>query len=684
MKNIKSMKDMRYLFLLLCIFSCYGSAITQEQKLNLMPVPEKVEISGEKFRISESFTIAVAGNPHKRIYPAATRFLKRLSARTGLFFTQGIISPASTDKKSAMAVIGQQPAQIRIFEDEAYNLEITSEKIIIDAITDLGALHAMETLLQLLSADSVGYYFPTVKISDKPRFVWRGLLIDVARHFIPLNVLKRNIDAMASVKMNVLHLHLTDDQGFRIESKEFPQLYLKGSDGMFYSQEQIKELINYADDRGILIVPEFNMPGHTSSWFIGYPGIASSPENTGIERTFGVKDAAMNPVRETTYRFINAFIKEMAALFPGNYIHIGGDEVTGKQWEKNKDIKKEMKAGKIADKHAMQQKFNTIVQKTVARYGKKMIGWDEILNPGLPEEVVIQTWRGEESIAEAVNSGFSVIRSNGYYIDLAKPAYTHYEVDPVGNNSFSEKEEKKILGGEATMWSELVSEETIDSRIWPRTAAIAERFWSPADITDVNEMYRRLQIVSLQLEEFGLTHIKNRDMMLRRLLNSNDISALKTLTDVIEPVKNYKRHSCGKEYTVFSPLTRIVDAARPDALPARDFNLLVESYLISPNQEIENEIRSKLGFWKSNHSRLLPQIKTSPVLYETEKLSENLSKISLIGIEALDFISKNEKPPEKWYEETIESLEKAKQPFAESLLMIVTPVEKIVKKSNIQ
>ena len=219
-------------------------------------------------------------------------------------------------------------------------------------------------------------------------------MIDVGRHFIPLDVFKRNMDGMAAVKLNVFHWHLSENQGFRIESKKFPKLQEMGSDGLYYTQAEVRDLIAYARERGIRVVPEFDMPGHTTAWFVGYPELASGPGPYQIERQWGVFDPAMDPTEEETYKFLDKFIGEMAGLFPDQFFHIGGDEVNGKEWDANPKIQAFMRAHGLKDNDELQAYFNQRVQKIVAKHGKTMLGWDEILRPDLPKSIVIQSWRG--------------------------------------------------------------------------------------------------------------------------------------------------------------------------------------------------------------------------------------------------------------------------------------------------
>src|SRR5213075_1636301 len=374
-----------------------------------------------------------------------------------------------------------------------------------------------------------GFSVLVATIDDKPRFPWRGLLIDSGHRFVHISAIKRNLDGMEAVKLNVFHWRFADNQGFHIESKKFPLLQEKGSGGFYYSQDQAREVINHARERGIRVVPEFDIPGHSTSWLVGYPELGSAPGPYKIERGAGIFEPALDPTREQTYKFLDAFLGEMAALFPDAYMHIGGDENEGKQWDRNPQIQAFMKEKGIKDNHALQAYFNQRVLKILQKHGKKMIGWEEILHPDLPKDAVIHSWRGPASLAEAAKRGYNGILSAGYYIDLIYPASDHYKADPLPENSpLTADQAKHILGGEATMWSEWVSPETIDSRIWPRTAAIAERLWSPQGINEVDDMYRRLAIIDLQLEELGMTQRKNQLMMLRRLAGTPDVSALQT------------------------------------------------------------------------------------------------------------------------------------------------------------
>ncbi|NNF00956.1 MAG: family 20 glycosylhydrolase, partial [Pyrinomonadaceae bacterium] len=620
-----------------------------KRQVNLMPVPAKIAFGKGRLPVSKEFSVAFEGAAAERLKNYASRVLRRIEGRTVLELPRSF----SADQSSASLVIkaNAMAKHVPILgEDESYTLNVTNSQARLTAPNPIGAMRGLETFLQLLTSDSKGFYIPEVTIKDKPRFPWRGLLIDVARHYQPLDALKRNIDAMAAVKLNVLHWHLTEDQGFRVESKKFPKLHNLGSDGLFYTQDEIKEIVNYAADRGIRVVPEFDLPGHATSWLVAYPELGSLPGPYTIERRAGIFDPTLDPTRKEVYQFLDVFFGEMATLFPDKYMHIGGDENEGKHWDASEKIQAFMKKNQIKDNHELQTYFNKQVLKIFKKNGKTMMGWDEIFQPDLPRDVVIHSWRGQKSLAESARKGYFGVLSNGYYIDLIHPASKHYLVDPIpADTDLSDEEQKRILGGEATMWGEWVSPETIDSRIWPRTAAIAERFWSPRHIKDVDEMYRRLDIISIQLEELGLTHLKNRRMMLRRLSQNTDIWALEVLTELVEPVKLYQRYQLRKQ-TMLSPLTGLIDAAGPDAVRAREFNKLVERVLSAKSERDIEGLRKAFDLWRSASLAAQGEIERSAALHEAKGLAKDLEKLAAIGLEAVETLETGADPGEKWRE----------------------------------
>jgi len=539
----------------------------------------------------------------------------------------------------------------------------------------------METFLQLVGSDDESFIVPAVKIEDKPRFPWRGLLIDAGRHWQPIEVIKRNLDGMAAVKLNVLHWHLSEDQGFRIESKRFPRLHTMGSDGHYYTQDQVREVITYGRDRGIRIVPEFDMPGHTAAWFVGHPELASAPGPYQIERGWGVYDPCMDPTKENLYAFLDAFVGEMAQLFPDDYFHIGGDEVNGKHWDASPSIQAFKKRHGMRNNHDLQAYFNKRLVSILTKHGKKMIGWDEVLHPDLPRNIVVHSWRGQASLAEAARRGYAGILSSGYYLDHIMPAATHYAVDPLDKEAagLADEDKARILGGEACMWSEYVTPENIDSRIWPRAAAIAERLWSPQNVKDVSDMYDRLAYVSLELESLGLTHRSSYPQMLRRLAGDHPMEPVRLLADMVEPVKFYARGQTIK-YTSFTPMNRLVDTARPESDAARRFTQMVDSTLASKAnlKSLAQSLREALTHLRENDARLQPMLADSFLLKEAAPVSENLAAVAAVGLQALGYLESGQRPADTWRKESAELLARAGKPQAEVLIMIVPAIKKLV------
>ncbi|MGB7469515.1 MAG: beta-N-acetylhexosaminidase, partial [Candidatus Acidiferrum sp.] len=429
----------------------------QEQRpLYLMPVPSSVQIGAGQLKVDASFSVALTGYTEPRLDRAVQRFLRQLSLQTGIPMTA-----KAGDASKAVFVIHTDHASKEIQElgeDESYSLEVSPTGAKLSAANPLGILHGLQTFLQLIAVSPDGFAATSVTVNDKPRFPWRGLMIDSARHFTPLDVIRRNLDGMEAVKMNVFHWHLSDNQGFRVESKKFPKLQEMGSDGLYYTQGEIRDLIAYARDRGIRVVPEFDVPGHSTAWFVGYPELASSPGPFEIERKWSIFDPAFDPANPKIYKFLDQLFGEMAKLFPDHFFHVGGDEVNGKAWDASPKIQEFMKAHSLKSNQELQAYFNRRLEPIVAKHGKSMVGWDEVLDPSLPKDIVIQSWRGPDALAQAAKQGFRGILSNGYYLDLGWTAARHYAVDPLSGAAanLSPEEKARILGGESCMWSEYV------------------------------------------------------------------------------------------------------------------------------------------------------------------------------------------------------------------------------------
>lgn len=637
----------------------------------LMPVPAGVSWLPGRFRLDSLFSVEVHGPVQDgRLDRAVTRFRARLADRTGSGVRLGPGGLVLTVIDAGRAV--QSPD-----ENERYILEVTPRTVALLANTTLGALHGFETLLQLVESDSAGWYLPAVRIEDTPRFPWRGLMIDMGRHFEPVDVIKRQLDGMAAVKLNVLHWHLSEDQGFRVESKRYPLLAAKGSDGLFYTQAQIKDIVGYARDRGIRVVPEFDMPGHSTAWFAGYPSLASAPGPYAIERRFGVFDPAFDPTREATYRFLDGFIAEMGALFPDPYWHIGGDEVAPTQWRRNPRIRAFMRAKGFPDHDALQAYFNQRLSAILTRHGKRMVGWDEILHPGLPSSTVVQSWRGQASLGEGARKGFSGILSAGWYLDHMRTAEVHYLVDPLpANHGLSDAEAARVLGGEACMWHEHVTQESIDSRIWPRMAAIAERLWSPREVRDVPDMYRRLAVMRWRLAELGLGHEEHSLRMARGLAEGQNTEALVAFLGLVEPVSFGERTAIQRP-TQLTPLRFVVDAARPDPPAQWDMRALATAALAG-DQSARARLRETFRAWPA----LLPALDVlaarAPRVGDAAAAARALTRAGGIGIEALDQLDRGPAPAD-WITARNAALDTLSRPQGLLRITVIEAVRQLIR-----
>jgi hexosaminidase len=656
--------------------------------IHVMPLPVTVTPGTGRLLVSQTFSVTIAGYNEPRLERAAQRFLRDLSRETGYVLSERLSDPSHATL-TIHADHGSEPIQ-SLGEDERYLLDVSSAGAKLTAPNPLGVMHGLQTFLQLLEVTPDGYAAPAIHIEDTPRFAWRGLSIDVSRHFISMEVLKRNVDGMAAVKMNVLHLHLSDDQGFRLESREFPKLQELGSDGMYYRQSEMRELIAYASDRGIRIVPEFDMPGHSTAWFVGYPELSSGPGPYQIERRWGIFDPAMDPTREFTYKLLDKFIEEMTDLFPDPYFHIGGDEVNGKQWDANPKIHEFMQAHNLRTNQELQQYFTDRLEKIVSKHHKFMVGWDEILTPGMPKDIVVQSWRGQESLAEAARQGYRGILSSGYYLDAIQPAAQHYLIDPLSGAgaTLTAEQQKLILGGEACMWEEFASDESIESRIWPRAAAIAERLWSPQQVQDVNAMYRRLAAISAQLEQLGLTHRSSSTVMLARSAGTDDIAALEVLALAVQPasisIRETEAEKAGGIQTSDVPLNRMVDAVAPESEAARRFSSAVDQFVASKFQDTTTEsyIRQTLTKWRDNDSKVQPLLQNSFLLKEVAPVSQNLAALSAAGLQALDCIDAHKAAPGEWKLQQVAMLQQAAKPAADLILAVAPAVQKLVEASS--
>jgi len=760
-------------------------------KIHIIPLPAELTLNDGEFKIVPELGYSFKGISSPRLELAVKRFFSKMTLTTGVSFDE------KGTKKIIINCKNKGDKYPSVGDDESYKIKVSENEISITSNTETGTLHGLETLKQLIEKKDGKWTIPAVELNDNPRFPWRGLMIDVCRHWIPKEVILRNIDVMAAVKMNVLHLHLTEHQAFRIESKKFPKLHELGSGGKYFKQSEIKEIIDYAANRGIRVYPEFDLPGHSLSWFIGYPELASAPGPYVLDTTFMFAKAVLNPTKEPVYEFLDTFYGEMASLFPDKYLHIGGDEVQAEHWDKNEEIQLFMKEKGFKDNHDLQAYFNTRLQKIIKKHNKKMLGWDEILHPGLPKDIAIQSWRNQTSLWEAARNGSEGILSTGYYLDHKRPAGFHYKTDPLvitgavtididsthwksydckmyvnkdmelasglylfgeGENmrgimnvmenlsdfsnvvqnqnhieyshdgpfgtinyslefkgdsvvgvakmalftidvkgkrnggsdmpngkplpSFKKieplttEQKKYILGGETCMWTEMVDQTTIESRIWPRAAAVAEKLWSPKALTsDTDDMYRRLITFNDKLDEFGSKQKENADKIIQDLAGQKYFEPLKTLVSVLHEDLMFNRMQIyTPELFTTTPLNRIVDAAPAESYIGYRFNKDVDNWLNNQDEEAKSRIISQLQKWSNIYNELSLAFEQIEKLKEIEPHSKHLSKLSTLCLEAV------ENPEDiKNRDEQIDTLLKnSASSYGGTILSVVNGMQKLI------
>jgi hexosaminidase len=640
--------------------------------------------------VGSTFTYRYEQTHDLRLQAAVKRALLQLGRTCGGDVLRSTVDhPAPADPSITITVARSNAGVQTVDEDESYQLGITSQGAKLTAATDAGAMHGLQTILQLATTEHGACVLPAVTISDTPRFRWRGFMLDVSRHFEPVPVIERTVDGMAAAKLNVFHWHLSDDQGFRAESKKFPKLTGLASDGQFYTQEEMREVVAYASARGIRVVPEFDMPGHGTSWILAYPELSPEAQITQLPVVYGTPTAVLDPTRESTYKFINTLVDEMGRIFPDEYFHIGGDEVQGQAWLSNPHIVEFMKKKAFTKPAELQAYFNQRLETILKKHDKKMIGWDEILDPALPKTIVIQSWRGEASLADGARQGYQGILSAPYYLDGQKTSAQMFLDDPIpSDTTLTADQQKLILGGEVCMWAEQLNPETVDSRVWPRTMAVAERFWSPQGDRDISDMYRRLRINSLKLENVGLRHISGPEVLRRNLLLERDPKALEVLASVLEPVSFHERYG-GQHTNGLTTLDRLVDAVVADP-PSRqeiagDVDVLAGNVAVPPLSDPKlrmdlsadvpsgvaispemalSHLRQRFLSWQASMPCLLEDVQQTPRLSDGAVRAEQLGELAELGLSALAYIQTHTVPPAGWQARQMSVLDAAEQPSA--------------------
>ncbi|MEE8663057.1 MAG: family 20 glycosylhydrolase [Acetobacter sp.] len=667
----------------------------------LMPMPASTDLPAGSLPLAGGFNVIWDSTPSPLLKRAATRLVSRTAALTGPIATTGQPTAIPVHVRA-----GEDPDALTIHAKETYTLSVDPDGVVLTADGPDGVLHGFATLLQLIQKTPTGPELAFAHITDGPRFPWRGLMMDVSRHFMSVETVKRQLDAMELTKLNVLHWHLSDGTGFRVESKRFPKLQKVGGHNQFYTQAQVRDIIAYAADRGIRIVPEFDIPGHTLSMLEAYPELAAQKPvpftkhwknacdvtvdadaaTTRCTKIFNYNNAALDPSNPAVLNFARALYAEMGALFPDQYFHSGGDEVVSTQWTSNPKIAAYMKQKGYSDAPAMQAAFTAQVQQILKQQGKIMMGWDEVSEAPIPKEVVVEAWRASKWIRSATQAGHPVVVSSGYYLDLLTPSATHYKIDPLdvkavglspedvahaskhnaalanagaldlNASPLTEEQKKLVLGGDAPLWSELVTDEMADARFWPRAAAIAERFWSPETINDVADMERRLPSVQAELEATGLRAEVNRRRMIDRISPTNT-APLALLISVTSPVRNYALNRLAQP-TGDAMLHAPVAVAAPDSFEAITFNRLAARYAAG-DHSVANDLLTRLQRYAANDESYA-KIAITPELQKARPVSQQLSALATIGLEAIQKHHHNR----AWHAEAKRQLDIQDQTFA--------------------
>ncbi|MFT5756721.1 MAG: hexosaminidase [Alteromonadaceae bacterium] len=765
-----------------------------------MPYPQSVQLHEGQFVMKEKLLISFKGMSIKRQQSVITRFNSHLT-------NNYLVNNENSLLKSVELSIAEN-AEVQVIvtdnntdyilpalgDDESYQLNIDDKKIKIMASSDFGALHGLETLSQLIANDAKLNTLPTLTIIDKPRFQWRGLLIDSVRHFISIAAIKRQLDGMAAAKLNVFHWHLTDDQGWRFASIAYPKLQLLASDGWYYSRVEMTSVVEYASLLGIRVVPEFDVPGHASAIAVAYPELTSKPDELyQMERHWGVFEPLLDPSNAKVYDFIDTLVQELTEIFPDAYLHIGGDEIHPLQWNESTDIQAFMKEHQLNNSEELHVAFNEKVLKILSKHQRKMMGWDEVFQADLPNSIMVQSWRGLESLSQIASQGYQGLLSTGFYIDQAQATSYHYRNELINTDEtqppeFNEKTQwqswqfimprrkgsavkgsltlikepdqttsgylklnnnhhkkirmmstiadddnhqfmfevdtwmgpmsasfdlsnadsltgqilignapypvegkkrlsilppkitllpkldrlsaKNILGGEAALWSEMVDESNIDLRTWPRLFAIAERFWSAKALTDVDDMYRRLNIMdNYAADIIGLAHQQQQQSGFLSLLKTEnqikkieqedkagqenkvkvatknkDIAALLLFAEALEPAHYYTRHHIKFQQGLYhqqAPLNLFVDY-----LPVESFTLITMAQWLQHYQAGDEhaliKIKNKLQIWQGNMGKLRLLISKNSKLHSLTELVTSLEVFNTVALDiTMRCLSKN-------------------------------------------
>lgn len=527
---IKKMKTILVTGALLGISACNQPVSTVG--VQIIPQPIEVQQTRGAFLLTQESVIQVKDREAKTI---ADFFAQKMKQSTGYNIE------VSSEKGNIELILDSQAVK----EAEGYHLIVSLDHVKVVAAQKEGLFYGMQSFMQLLPpqieskkvVQNVDWAASCVEIKDAPRFDYRGLMIDVCRHFMTVDAIKKQIDVMALFKLNRLHWHLTEDQAWRIEIKKYPKLTQIGAvrtedDGTvlkgYYTQEEVKEVVSYAKERCIEVMPELELPGHELSAIASYPELSCRNTQTSPRQVWGVEDVVMCPGKESTFKFLEDVITEMIPLFPYEYFHIGGDECPKESWKNcplcQKRIRQEgLKGNK---EHTAEERLQSYVirriEKVLNKHGKRLVGWDEILEGGLAPSATVMSWRGEKGGIKAASMNHKVIMtpaSGGLYLDHYQgdskiepiaiggyaPISKTYAYDPIPEVLVKQNKGKFILGVQANVWSEyLYNQEVREYRTFPRALALAEVAWSPLNVKDFERFCDRLNNAYPRLDLHGI------------------------------------------------------------------------------------------------------------------------------------------------------------------------------------
>ena len=534
--------------LLLLMLGC--AEPQHEHNIGVIPKPESLKATNAGFQITSETKILARAEDSEALRIAGM-LSQKLETAAGFNTT----AAAAADHPSNNAILFASSVADTSLGDEGYRIVVTDQLVTINAAKPAGWFYGMKTLLQLLPAEieslqlvkGIAWTIPGVEITDKPRFKWRGMHLDVSRHFIPLDFIKKYIDYLAAHKLNTFHWHLTDDQGWRLEIKQYPLLTKIGAwrkesmintndksiplsydntpHGGFYTQDEVREIVQYAKDRFINVVPEIEMPGHAIAAIASYPELGVTGKKIDVATRWDIVFPDIFNVRDSTFRFLENVLAEVMDIFPSQYIHIGGDEVIKDQWQASEEIQQKIRQLSLKDEHELQSYFVKHIERFINSKGRKMIGWEEILQGGLAPNATLMSWRGIEGGITAAKSGHDVVMTPIQYLYFwtyqgnrrvepmaaAKGYITLekvYEFEPVPSE-LTVEEAKHILGAQACAWTEYMEDPgKVEYMVFPRMSALAEIVWSPQKVRNWKDFSERMDKQFKRYYYMGINYAK--------------------------------------------------------------------------------------------------------------------------------------------------------------------------------